>query len=165
MAIVAVAWLACCSWPAMAQIRYHVPEDEVPDEPAPEQASWGSIGIGGLGQDVEGNRRRFEQYYTPPLGAYPSTVRIEGASRGGAMMSQLDLRDISEPGRSAAVAVQNTNSLVEFDADHRNGDTSAISRYLAVMRDSRQPSRTSPFHYGHGMVQRESSCCTADRTE
>lgn len=122
MAIVAVAWLACCSWPAMAQIRYHVPEDQVPDEPAPEQASWGSIGIGGLGQDVEGNRRRFEQYYTPPLGAYPSTVRIEGVSRGGAMMSQLDLRDISEPGRSAAVAVQNTNSLVEFDADHRHDE-------------------------------------------
>jgi hypothetical protein len=106
----------------VAQIRYHLPAEEVPEGPVPEHASWGGVALGGLGQDVSGNRRRFQQYATPPSSGYPSLIRIEGISRGGGVMSLLDIRDISEPARAAHFAVRNMKSLVEFEGNYRHDD-------------------------------------------
>jgi hypothetical protein len=121
LAIAAVT-LLLCSGPAMAQIRYHPPPEEVPEEPVPEQASSVAMAIGGVGQDVSGNRSRFDQYYTPPLGGHPSVLRIETISRRGDMMSLLDLRDITEPGRSASLAVRDMDSSLEFEGSYRHDE-------------------------------------------
>ncbi|MFQ5808701.1 MAG: hypothetical protein ACE5JM_03690, partial [Armatimonadota bacterium] len=98
------------------------PADEVPEEPAPEQASWGALAVAGLGQDVEGNSRRFEQYYTPPKGGYPSLIQIEGVTRGGNVLSVIELQDITEPGKSAYVGLRDMKSLVDLDIGWRHDE-------------------------------------------